>query len=383
MKKLTVIFLLSIVIAAVFYANVLTNFQIFNKKFSVAPIVKNKSYTIKIPVQKNLNTKIKLNSEIKANKLKKICGKIWRYSFICALEYALNNTNLENIKTFAIKLKGQSLCESVWNVLKWEGKNIKYNWSKARLPATVVEYWGNRVKIIKKGIWYQTPAETIQKRSGICGDYAILTSALLLNLNITPYPAIVNFTSGSHATVLTKIDGWYFVLDQHLPPMDLGAYYREWKYYRNSTFGSRTIKDIHIYEVIPGRRAKVIDLGLISSSSMLKEDYRITDNDTKALCYALMEKFRNVGLVSDPNLRNLKPGSSLPEGYVSGRYWTFSFPHYADYYNPVFYKEYVNLFFSRIYSGLKDDAESCNRVWVSCSINDTNLVFHILLARYS
>ncbi len=323
-----------------------------------------------------------------------LCRRIWRYSFVCALEYALNDSSIEKVLPLARKLEGRTVQDCVWNVLAWEGKNLKYNWSKATLNPTVIEYFwsgngaGNgieNVKIVRKGIWYQTPQETVEKGNGICGDYAILTSALLADMNITPYPVLVNFTTGTgHAAVLVKIEGWYFVLDQHLPPMDLGAYYREWKYYRKATFGSRTIKNLHVYVVKPGvKRAELRDLGIIDAKEMLRQDYRITSKDLEALSYSVMQEFEKVGLTPDPALKDLKPGSYLPVGYTSGRYWTFTFPHYADYYNPVFFNQYSRYFFSHIYSGsAKIDAESCNRVWVRAEVNGSNLVFHVLLAKY-
>ncbi len=328
----------------------------------------------------NYNKYVKLNNKVNKS-LKENCKLLWRYSFKCALEYALNYTNLEKVRFIAKKLEGNSVQQKVWNVLKWEDKNIKYNWSKATLQPTVIEYVGSRVKIIRKGIWYQTPEETIEKRSGICGDYAILTAALLIDMNVTPYVAVVNFTSGlSHAAVLVKIDGWFFVLDQHLPPMDLGTYYKDWLFYRTK-FGCRKIVSLHIFRVIPGRVSKVIDVGFVNASEMKKEDYNISYRDLKALSNAVMLEFEKKGLNPDYNLKGLKPGSYLPAGYTSGKYWTFKFPHYADYYNPVFYKQYSKYFFSQIYRDVKIDAESCNSVWVNCSKSGSDLIFHVLLAK--
>ncbi len=381
MKKILILFLISLCVFLYFnftnsnFLN-LGNLTGSNVSFPGSQTKLNVNYK---PGLKRVKIKIKANSET----LSKNCRILWRYSFVCALKYALNSSNIAKVKTLAEELESNTTRQDVWNILEWEGKNLKYNWSKATLPPTVVEYYGSSVKIVRKGIWYQTPEETLKMHSGICGDYAIFTSALLLDMNVTPYPVVVNFTSEmGHAAVLVKIDGWYFVLDQHLPPMDLGTYYREWKYYRTE-FGERTIKDMHIYEVQKGREAKVKDLGIITAREMLKEDYNLTDRDLKALCYGVMKEFENLGLKADPVLSSLRPGSYLPPGYSDGRYWTFTFPHYADYYNPVFYRQYVHYFYAQICRGaVKEDAEGCNRVWVSCIAKSGNLTFNVLLARY-
>ncbi len=394
MRKLTLIFLISLAVAVAFYTHSAnSSFNAFSHPNRKVEKKSENRNLISVPEVKITKPEISVQASQTAQvkNPNQICRKLWRYNFVCALKYALNSTNLAEVKALAERLKAKSPNQDVWNVLEWEGKNIRYNWSKARLPATVVEYWSgsqneqSRVEIVRKGIWYQTPGETVHRGSGICGDYAILTSALLLDMNITPYPVIVNFTNGAgHAAVFVKLKGWYFVLDQHLPPMDLGAYYREWKYYRSKTFGSRTVENVHVYEVKRGdKEAEVADLGVLKLKQMLSENYNITNSDLYALSYGLMKRFESIGLKIDPNLKGLKPGAYLPEGYSSGRYWTFTFPHYADYYNPVFYKQYVNYFFSQICRGaVKIDAESCNRVWINCSVNGTDLVFHVLFAQY-
>ncbi len=395
MKKLLILFILAAVASAVVYTHLGTIGKIGT--INITEIVGNQFYKTSnqrsSPFELNYSVPRAVPGSISplrsTNLRNAVCRLIWRYSFVCALEYALNESNVDKVRSLAEKLRGKTVQDSVWNVLAWEEKNLKYNWSKATLNPTVIEYvWNNgveSVKIVRRGIWYQTPAETLEKRNGICGDYAILTSALLADMNVTPYPIVVNFTSGTgHAAVLVRIGGWYFVLDQHLPPMDFGAYYREWKYYRRATFGSKTIKEIHVYLVKPeSGKAKVVDEGKITPEDMFKQDYDIKAQDLRALSYSLMQDFKKVGLMPDPALKNLKPGSYLPEGYTSGRFWTFTFPHYADYYNPVFFRQYSSYFFSHIYCGsAKEDAESCNRVWVSADVNGSNLVFHVLLAKY-
>ncbi len=381
MRKIIILFTSILILSMILYS---TNLSVNLSNFTLQKNLKNPNfnkivnYSInKIPAKNVLIKKNKSNLESLDR-----CKVLWRYSFECALCYALNKTNLEKVENLAKKLDGSNEEQKVWNVLKWEGKNLKYNWSKATLPPTVVEYYGNKVKIIRKGIWYQTPEETIKKGNGICGDYAILTSALLIDMNLTPYPSIVNFTSGTgHAATLVRINGWYFVLDQHLPPMDLGTYYKEWLFYR-VRFGTRKIVSIHLYKVVPGKVSKVMDVGEILAKDMIKEDYKLKKDDLKLLAYGLAKKFEKTGLKEDPNLKGLKPNSYLPPGYTSGLFWTFNFPHYADYYNPVFYKQYVNYFFSQIYKGaFKVDAESSNSIWINVSKNNSDIVFHIILAK--
>ncbi|WP_367884094.1 transglutaminase-like domain-containing protein [Thermococcus sp. JCM 11816] len=127
------------------------------------------------------------------------------------------------MSNLASQLKGESLQESAWNTLEWLHENIEYNYSKTSLPAPIIWTSNGRISRVDAapGVEIQTPYETIQRGAGVCRDYAILTAALLFEMNYSPvYVFSIEFENSpiGHAAVAIKINGGeYFILDQHPP----------------------------------------------------------------------------------------------------------------------------------------------------------------------
>ena len=81
--------------------------------------------------------------------------KLWRYKLEYALEVALSNSELSKIQDLAMKLKGKTIEESAWNILEWEDKNIKYDYTKANITAPIIyieydPYYNNIPNLMSK-----------------------------------------------------------------------------------------------------------------------------------------------------------------------------------------------------------------------------------------
>ena len=122
--------------------------------------------------------------------------------------------------------------DAVWKTLEFIDKNIEYDYSSAMsLPyllydksyddSTSVEFSVSNKKIVAKH-----PLETLRRRSGVCIDMALLAATALLYANISHvYILVIEPSSGAgHAAALAEINNTYFVLDQHLPPIELSDY---------------------------------------------------------------------------------------------------------------------------------------------------------------
>ncbi|ADM27500.1 Protein of unknown function DUF553 [Ignisphaera aggregans DSM 17230] len=97
----------------------------------------------------------------------------------------------------------------IWNALTWINNNIEYDRAKALSPST--------------GIY--DPLTTMKLGKGICSDYAVLTSAILLSANINPvYILTFNTSIGLHAAVGIELNNTLWILDQHLPVIEWDDY---------------------------------------------------------------------------------------------------------------------------------------------------------------
>lgn len=306
-------------------------------------------------------------------------GVLWRYILKDALPCMLSGPELEVISPLAAELKGATLEESVWNVLDWEGQWVTYDREKAKEPfAKIIIYPDGRQEVVTgQNNTIQTPYETIMRGKGICTDYTVLTDALLLAMNYSPVYAMgINLTDLGHAAALVRIDGWFFVLDQRLPPMDLGSYYRYWE-----RQGRRVI-NATLYEIRPGNDlASVKTLGILRGKDFLKQDYTMTENDATALAY------RMVGLLSeefnlavDSSLSLLSDGK-LPEGYKSGKAWVVTYQNLADYYHLIFHEQYAEWLVGRITSDeeLFGNIEKSDAVWIEVKAEGNDLAVTLYL----
>nr|WP_240922801.1 transglutaminase-like domain-containing protein [Thermococcus sp. Bubb.Bath] len=316
----------------------------------------------------------------------------WRYIFEDALKCALTEEKLSKVTNLASQQKGKSLQESAWNILEWLHKNIEYNYSKASLPDPII--WTSNGKITRidatPGVEIQTPYETIQRGAGVCKDYAILTAALLLEMNYSPiYVFSIEFENSriGHTAVAIKLNGEYFILDQNPPVMDLGTYYTDWSVYRQETLGERLfISNATIYEISKDKNgATVKKVGILSAEDFKRNDHAFSSEDLSRISTDLKKTIEEgyPNLISDSNIADLDERSYLPSGYSGGTTWKMTFPHYADFYNPLFHKQFVEYLFAALTDdkNIKRDLKGFNRFWIKLEQEGDSLKVTLNLAK--
>ncbi|AHF80632.1 transglutaminase-like domain-containing protein [Thermococcus paralvinellae] len=341
----------------------------FTKPSATTPSTQTASTTIMLP---------------QSNTTPSCSDPLWRYVLKRAIPCALSKEELAKIKPLAEQLKGDSLQQSAWNILEWEKEHIQYDWKKASLPAPEIKIYSNgSFEIVRgKDNTIQTPYETIMRGKGICTDYSILTAGLLLSINYSPlYIFSINFTNSDvgHAVAVIEIEGWYFVLDQHPPAMDLGAYYRYWKE------KGKTISNATIYEIkLVNGSAEVENLGIVSGIEFLKQDYKFTNVDAQAISGSLssiiLKNFPNLRL--DEKLQQLFQGT-LPKGYSEGKVWTFRFEKFVEYYNPLFHEQLINYLYDSIVSDseVRADLGQYSAFWIEIREEGENLKIILDIAK--
>ena len=307
-------------------------------------------------------------------------GILWRYLLKDALTCMLGKEELSVIAPIAKELKGNSTAQSAWNILEWEGEWLSYDWEKARQPPARVVIYPNGTENVVEGMnnTIQTPYETIMKRTGVCTDYTVLTDALLLAMNYSPVYAVeINFTSPpNHAAAAIKINGWFFVLDQHLPPMDLGAYYRYWEAQR------KIISNATFYEIVQrSGEANVKVLGVFPGMDLLKQDYTMTSTEAENLALAMMNLlYEKFGIMADERLEGMENGT-LPSGYRAGWSWGMKYYNMADYYHPFFRNQYARWFLSEMAKNSEfiSYLHNSTAVWVDVKVEGDDLAVTIYL----
>ncbi|MCD6340809.1 MAG: hypothetical protein J7L51_02525 [Desulfurococcales archaeon] len=95
----------------------------------------------------------------------------------------------------------------VWRALEWADRNIVYDYEKSK----------EAVKYIND------PLTTMERGKGICIDYSILVTSALLSVNVQPV-YILSLEDYQHAIAAVCLNNVVFILDQHVPPMELHDY---------------------------------------------------------------------------------------------------------------------------------------------------------------
>lgn len=270
-----------------------------------------------------------------------LCSKIWRYDLECAINHTLNTSQIKKVENLAQSLKGRNCIETSWNVLSWIEKNIKYDSMKAASPPPVIQIVGNEITVISgSDRIYQTPVETVTLRKGICGDYAILTAALLLASNCSPV-YIFNLSFGknipNHITTSIKLNGTLYILDQHLPPMDTGSYLTKLR------SEGKQITHIRLYRVSTNG---IVEMSEVDYRFMRQFDYSIKPEDLEFLKIRIADLIKEeYGIKEDSRL-----GDELPPGYKTGKSFTLRIDGLADYYTPIFKSQLAEFIFKTIKS---------------------------------
>ncbi|RLC74543.1 MAG: calcium-binding protein [Chloroflexi bacterium] len=251
--------------------------------------------------------------------------------------------------------------DRTWAILEWIDENIQYNHTKADLVDKLVYNWSTlseyERELYDNLTKLQAANDTIYHKSGICGDYAILTAALLLESNISPvYMLDIDYKDKEigHASVATKIDGEYFVLDQFLPPMPIGNYY--WNSLRGSKMGE--IANVTFYAIRLNKNGEpVIYSNWTWTGERIKEKaYSMTEEDIDFIIKLTKQKFleiypsynedKRLKQNAEEDLESIKSTNEtaktfLPYGFTKG--WTLWWynEYFALYYHPAIAEKLV------------------------------------------
>ncbi|MEM0203893.1 MAG: transglutaminase-like domain-containing protein [Archaeoglobaceae archaeon] len=258
------------------------------------------------------------------------CEKVWRYDLECALNKTLSAEEIEKVSG-VLDLHGANCIDSAWKTLEWVQENIRYDHVKASLPPPVITFKGRDVIVQTPERFYQTPEETVRLGKGICGDIAILTTALMLSNNCKSYVALIDFHGEEvdHLASLVFLDKFY-VLDQNLPPMDLGSYYNKW------LREGKRIDNVTIYD-------KGLKIGNLTAEELRMQDQEFTKDDLKRL----------EALMANEMKKNFSFGSV--DRFREKLVLRMKFEGFADYYSDAFADKIAELLAKRLLEKVEGD----------------------------
>ncbi len=300
----------------------------------------------------------------------KLWGLVGKDPIEDELERHLNSREeLSAAAPLAIRLKGKDLLESAWNVVTWEDEHMTYD--------------GTRIDPLMKPI-----PEILKEGKGICGDYTLLTLAILLDMNYSPLYALAitfNDSDTGHLTAVLEYGGKFYVADQHPPIMDLASYYRHWAIYRfeyaNET--PRHIQRAVLYKVFRrGSSVKVEKVRGLSAEDFLSEDYNMTGADVQKFSSDLLHAFSSeYNIPVDARLERARERDDLP--YDAVEIFVLRLPGYADYYLPETEMELVGEVLRSVRDNRKLEMalQHSSGIWLSASIDGNDITVTLYLGR--
>lgn len=287
------------------------------------------------------------------------CNKVWRWDLECALNLTLTEEEISKVKDLAESLRGIDCIESSWNVLEWVEENIEYDHFKAQLPSPKIITKGKEVIVLNPERIYQTPVETVKLRQGICGDYAILITALMINLNCKPHVLRFEFDEEEtgHLAVGILLNQ-YYVLDQKLPPLDLGSYYNKWLQ------EGKRINRTYIYD-------HGLLIGEITANEMRNFDYKFSDSDLRFLKDHVRNTLREY----------FREDNKLPQGYWEHMKLKITFQNYAEFYTPTFAEKFVEKISLEILRAIEENKKDWRVFKLEISQISDDIVVEVHLAK--
>ena len=284
----------------------------------------------------------------------------------------LNNNQLESIKPLANDLKGDTIVESVWNIILWENKHIHYNYDKLHRNNELLSY-----EEYEKYIQY--PSDTLAKKSGVCVDYAVLTAGLLLDMGYDPYIIMVDdirSAQSGHSFCAVNIDGKIYALDQH-PPIERLDHHIETLTLEGTILPD--IKRIKFYYFWKENNTIKCMEGMLpnywdSNDTSTLVDYKSIEND-------ITNYFQNkYGYTIDYNINNMENKEYLPEGYKSGVYIHNEISHLYPIFG-TYYGKWLDEAYSEEGKDYYINFKKYNRIFTKIKHKNNTYCIYIYLAK--
>ncbi|MDK2783072.1 MAG: hypothetical protein PWQ32_661 [Thermococcaceae archaeon] len=311
-------------------------------------------------------------------------------AFKAGLSKLLRNEISSISKQFA---EYNTTLEKIWAVLEWVDENIQYNYTKAEHIDILVANWSvfseyqrelyiNLTKL-------QAANDTAYLKSGICGDYAILTASLLLESNITPvYMLDISFKGEEvgHAAVAVKINGEYFVVDQHIPPVHIGSYYWKW------VDDGKEISNTTFYEIgLDENGEPILHSNWTWTGEQMKEKtYHMSERDIEKITEIVKQKFLEMHpwYIEDDRLKRLaeedmmaikttnqSSSTPLPYGFTKG--WTLWW--YDEYFGLYYHPEIAEILLENYWpvpgcqgDNWKEVIAQCDKFYLVMGLDENN-----------
>ena len=323
----------------------------------------------------------------------------WRYGSIDkeTLKAGLSKLLRKRIRGISEQFwEYNSTLDRTWAILQWIDENIQYNDTKAEYVDKSVEMWDYLSSYNREYYANLTRLQAVNDtvfryKSGICGDYALLTAALLLEANVSPiYVLSIDYVDQEvgHATVAVKLEKVYFVLDQHLPMIPLGNYY-----WFSIWGGLGEISNVTFYRVALNENGEVdIRNWTWRSGSLKKRAYKFTSQDVEVVLNLTKEIFTELYPVyqedqrlkrnAEADLESIKQRNEsartlLPVGFHKG--WTLwsSSLGFQLYYHPLLAEKLVRYYWPGPVFSDEDWVElirECDRYYLLVDSDEYNTV---------
>ncbi|EHR78625.1 calcium-binding protein [Thermococcus litoralis DSM 5473] len=283
--------------------------------------------------------------------------------------------------------------EKVWAILEWIDNTIQYNDTKANYVDILVTNWSTlsdyQRELYDNLTKLQAANDTIYYKSGICGDYAILTASLLLESNITPiYMLDITFKDKkpSHAAVAVKIGSEYFVIDQHIPPIHIGSYYWKW------VDDDMEISNITFYAIRLNENGEpIIYSNWTWAENQIKEKtYYMNEKDIEIITEIVKQKFLEIypGYTEDDRLKKLAEkdleaikttnqtsNAFLPYGFTKGLVLWWHSEYLGLYYHPQIARILLERYWpipGFFRDDWKDVIELCDKFYLVVDFDENN-----------
>ena len=303
---------------------------------------------------------------------------VW-YDLEKALTHHLQVKYLNEIDKNIIKsLCYEDIKQTIWRIAIFEENNIKYDYKKSEITEKVsylTDINGRVVSInANPNKKIQTPKQTLTRKKGICVDFAILTSALLLRCHHQP---IYIFNTNDHAFASVKINKKFYAIDQRPPIVEL----KEHLYSLQKKHGP--ITELRGYKILMSNNKINLKKYNINWSGKYKTvKSKIEHKEIAEIVMKVLTKYLS-NLKVDENLKNIEKMQHLPSSYKRGMVLTTTKDDIKiDY---IFKKQYGLWISYEIIKNFRNDLKNHNRFWINIIENnkkeDSKLTIKINIAK--